>query len=39
VGLVFRCVCSHYISGRDNLIPQLGAFSEDGAALTQSLMP
>ena len=31
-GLAFRCVCSHYISGRDNSIPQLGAFSEDGAA-------
>jgi hypothetical protein len=39
VGLAFRCVCSHYVSGRDNLIPQLGEFLEDGAALMQSFMP
>jgi hypothetical protein len=39
VGLAFRCVCSHYVSGRDNLIPQLGVYSEDGAALMQSLIP
>ena len=38
-GLAYRCVCSDYIYVRDNLIPQLGVFSEDGAALMQSLMP